>query len=450
MADQLYPMTRKNTVVLVGHSFIDYNGTPDSYWGTPGNPGVYGSSALTYSKCIFHRANILLGGRFDVISKQGIIGNRTDQIRARFAAAMNINGHVPGYIYLDCHSNNPSNNIPTAKGIEDTHVMIKWANDNNIQVILALDIPRGNGYTQANIQGLIALSNYWRDVATRGNGLIVFDQWSYFANVSSAANAYNGVPLSTTVLSDSIHPNAFGAGLAAAGLAALLDPLIPNHRRHVGGGGDGGTNGDLSVITRNPLLCGTGGFTGTGATGTWADNAFAARLTGSGISGVGSIVTRASLAATYPKTFGDGRQGNVQKIVLDNTTGLVSDIFYMSFSTPSPAISASYAGQGPFVCSSEIAITTSSGTVSALTVGYQAEVTSLGNWFATANYNADASDYLGITTLDGVIKGQPFILPLNLNASGQHFGSVQVGLSAGGGATLYVAEPHVRKVMSSN
>lgn len=438
-------ISRKNTMVLCGHSFISNNSSADTTFGTatPTAAASYGGNGVTNSKGVFERAQILLGHPFTVVSNQGITGQTSTQILARFSTVLAFN---PGWIYLDIHSNDYSNSISAATSINNTLQMIQAANNANIQVILALDIPRAAGYTQANIQALLQVSNYFKDYAITNPGVIVFDQWPYFLDTTSFANSYNGVPLSTTVLSDNIHPNAYGAGLAAQGLANLLKPVVPVVRRRSAAGSDGGTNGDLQIITRNPLMLGTGGSVGTGSTGTWAQNTFSARLSGTGIAGVGSIVTRASVAATFPGLFDDGAQGSLQAIALSGAAA-ATDTFYMSVSPVTNAAFAALAGTGPYVVEAEIGVNMTTGTVGTVYAGLSASVTSA-NWLCSANYNADAGDYLGLTKFQGVIRTRPFYLPSDTNSSANSFAQIVLGTSAAGAGTAYIGNFAMRKLLA--
>jgi len=441
---------RKNSIVLIGHSFVQNCGSADSSFGGAGitNPGTV--NGISYSKGVFERANILLKQPFTVLSNLGVSGQTSTQILARFGAAVALN---PGWIYLDCHSNDYYQGITAAQSIANTLAMIKQANGAGIAVILALDIPRGAGYAQSSIQALMQVSDYFKDYAVGNSGLVVFDQWPYFLDTSSIANAYNGVPLASTVLSDSIHPSAYGAGLAAQGLASLLAPLVPVARRRSSCGSDGVSNGDLAIVTKNPMHIGTGGFSGTGGSGVWGDSGFGARWIGSTIAGVGSKVTRASVAATFPGLFDDGVQGGLQAIALTNASGANSDIFYFTVSTGDTAadFATKYAGTGPWVAEAEVGATSSSGNLNALYLSVNVPINTSTNYLVTSNYNLDSGDYLGVTKFQGVLRTRPFYMPTVIEPSGtpnKVFVGFYMGIQPNATANVYIGNMHMRRVLA--
>lgn len=429
-----------NTAVLIGHSFVANNSAPDASFGAPGvaPTGVFGR---TYSKGILERAFIQLNQPFRVLSNQGVVAENSSQILARFSSALALQ---PGWIFLDCWSNDPFNSpnptVDLATSQSNTLAMIKQANAQGIMVALCTAIPRA-GLTQAGLAQLTSLANYFKDLAVKTPGLIVLDMWPTFADTSSPAAAYGGAPNAALVLSDGIHPNSMGAGIAAQMVAAQLKPYIVAPQRFATSGADGISLGDPNILNANPTMLGNAGTVSTGATGTVATGYNLLRGTGS-ISAVGSVINRNAIAGIFPSLFDDNSPNTVQMVAL---SGAAASTDYIDFRTN---IASNRIGSldGPYVLEIEVGADMQSGTLDQLWCGIFINYAAT-NISYNANYMADTADYLSVTRFQGVLRTRPFYTPASVTAAG-HYAYVRAATSAGATGNLYIGNFALRKLLA--
>jgi lysophospholipase L1-like esterase len=432
-------LNRKNTVVLEGHSFVSNNSTADSSWGLPGMAPV--GNGYTYSKGVFMRAMIRMNQPFTVLTNQGVGGNTSTNILARIPNDLAYN---PGWLFLDPFTNDALDSVPLATTIANVTSMLTQAAAQDVMVILALDGPR-TGLTQSQITLAVKVSDYFKDYAIDNPGVIIFDQAPYRWDLTSLASSEAYSPLASVVLSDGVHPNAYGAGLLGEqGLARVLKPYIAASYRGPAANGNGTSTGDTDNLFANPLMVvGSGGTAGTGASGTVAQNMVAQRSTGA-ISGACSLVSRATLAATYPGLFDDGTFGNVQQIALSGATAATDTFQYSIY----PATGYVTDLTGPWVVEVEIGATATSGTLGQI-CGNIFIQTNSGYWNGYMNANADSGDYLGSTFFQGKLRSQPFYAPVGV-VTPQHAFNIVFNLllstSSGGAATVNIANPVWRLV----
>jgi len=432
----------KNTACKFGHSFEANSQTPELNFGPHG--GAPAGNGIVYSRSLFDRANMILGAPFTVIGNKGVSGETSAQILARFGTALALN---PGWIYLDCYSNDPFNGVDTATSIANTLAMINAAKAAGIAVILALDIPRGSAVqmTQAILDQFMAYQHYFEDYARQTTGLLVFNPWPYYVDTASYTTSVQGTPLAAYINADTIHPVAAGAGAAAVGLAALLKPFIPARAHRLGTNSSSTGTGDTINVFKNPLAVqGSGGFWGAGGSGTNPQDWWGQRVVGSALTGVGAIVTRASVAATFPGLFDDGLPGNLVRVALANAVAATEE-FAIGVRPYDTGASPLVAGSGPWFYEVEVGMEASSGTINTLQAAATFK-TSGPDYLITTNYNADAGEYLGLTKFQGVMRSRNFYLPPTFaGASSTNSLYIRAGTSVGGAANLYIGRPTLRK-----
>lgn len=427
---------RNYKIVLAGHSYSTYNSDADSAFGSPTAAGTGGKS---YSRGVFERTNQLLGAPFRCISNLGVNGITSTTVLTQIPSILAL---APGFVWVQMITNDEFNSVPAATSIANCQQFIRAMQNAGIITIFGADYPRssmGAPYTGYFAQVLQTM----RDFCQTQNGVIWADAYGTFADVTSYANTYNCVPDTTRMLNESsayIHPNAFGAGQAAYALAKQLAPYVAVLRPTFSMvGSDGSTNGDLTCLTANPMMAGTTGTFGTGSSGTLPTGWYGQRVTGTGLTTVASIVSRATATTDLGSgcVFDDGKNGNVIKLVL-TAAGATSDNSVLAIATPATVAAAS----GPYQSAFEYGIKITSGTVSQL---YSDVRDASYNYHNYANAIANAGDYLGIAAnQSGVIASRPYYA-MNVTAAA-HTLEIYYGTSASASVTLYIANAGVRKI----
>lgn len=433
------PLTVKRSTVLIGHSFISRALNTTDFGPFSGQPAA---NCINYSRSIFDRANILMNAPFDVVATLGVSGETSAQILARFSAAT---AYLPGWIVLDCFSNDPFNSVEVSTSISNTITMIDQAKAIGANVVLLLDIPRGSAaqMTQAILTKFMQYSAYFQDYAAKNSGVVVFNQWPYFVDYTSYTTAYQGTPDPAYINADTIHPIAAGAGRAAVGLAALLKPLIAARPQPLSTNSNNALLGDTTNITKNPLaVAGSGGYFGTGMSGANPQDWYGARVVGSAITGVSSIVTRASIGATFPGLFDDGLPGNVCKIAVSAATA-ADEQLYMGC-RPYDAGAPFTANTGPWYYEMEFAAEATAGTINTC-FGVMIMKTSGADFLVTTNDAADTGEYLLLTKFYGKIRSRPFYVPPTFSgANSTNNLALRFGTSIAGTANVYLSRPILR------
>lgn len=302
--------------------------------------------------------------------------------------------------------------------------------------------------TQAILNQFTAYQHYFEDYARQTTGLLVFNPWPYYVDTTSYTTSVQGTPLAAYINADTIHPVAAGAGAAAVGLAALLKPLIPARAHRLGTNSSATGTGDTLNVFKNPLAVqDTGGFWGAGGSGTNPRDWWGQRMTGAALTGVGSIVTRASMAATLSRPVRRSFAGNLVKIALANAAAATED-FAIGVRPYDTGASPLVAGSGPWFYEIEVGMDASSGTINTL-MAVATFKTSGPDYIISTNYNADAGEYLGLTKFQGVLRSRNFYLPPTFSgASSTNSLYVRAGTSVGGAANLYVGRAVLRKAQA--
>ena len=425
-------LPNNNTVVLMGHSYCRYNSDVDSTFGTATAPGTGGK---TYSRGPFERTNQLLGAPFRCISNLGVDGLTSTQILSQIPTVISKN---PGFVWLHMTTNDVFNSILPATTISNCKDVIYALASAGITVLFCGEFPRSS--MDATHAGYLAKTlNYIKDYCAVTDGVIYLDGYGSFADVSSLANMYNGVPDSATMLNETgvyLHPNSFGARKVAYAYAQQLRPFIPLVRLSPFMGSDGNTNGDIQYVTSNPTMCGTTGTFGTGSSGTLPTSFYSQRVAGS-ITATCSIVSRATAAAVFASgnIFDDGKNGNVIKISLASSAAS-SDSVVISSTTPTNLAS----GSGAYQTVLEYGINPTSGTVSRFDTNVRDAAFAIHN---QTNVIGDAGDYLGLSAKEtGILASRRFYLRSYTPQTISY--ELYTGTSSGGTADIYIANAGMR------
>lgn len=245
-----------NTIVLLGDSITDLN-------------------ALGGGRGFFNWANIILSQRFKVIKESGIGGERSDQILARVPA--DVLAYKPGYCMVLVGTNDITQGYSadvTFANIKKIYEMLMTA---KIKVIASTILPH-TGYTTSALRiEYFKLNRLIRDYAWQNKNIIFADFASVFID---SINAYPVPATGMIPIGDTVHPSTQGAYKIGKYLANILDPLVTKHDSLVI------LQGDPNNISVNPMMVGTGGTLGTGASGVVADGWTLVRATGSKVSRV--------------------------------------------------------------------------------------------------------------------------------------------------------------------
>ena len=314
----------------------------------------------------------------------------------------------------------------TAQATVKTQTAAAWALLKNagLQVIQTICLPRTVASWSATYMKLRDDYNQWlRDYAA-ANGVVLLDP---FGAIADPANA-NGDPLAVAVQSDGIHPAQLGAYPVGVAIQRYFNQFpLPDFARPTSRGDvyDATSNPRGNLIT-NGLMSGTGGTnTGTGASGSVADNWLNRVLSGT-LTAVGSLVAR-----TDPEAAGWWQQ-----VVLSATTAASYRL------SPDAAISGQVAGD---IVIGEVDI-----NVTGATKLLYAQL----NVFDNGGASGEGSIAFKDPGLPGLympaayqvrVRTEPFrITTGNVDVPFR----IELGFDAGGGATIQVGAASLRKVIA--
>lgn len=275
----------RKTVALLGDSYIVRD--------TQNNNGS-GFQQVSI-KSIFEWTNIRLGKRLKPIYYDGVNGSTIGDFIPRLPAAIAASAD---YVYIQGTVNNfgtQNLSYATQVGLFTTAINAVVAAG---QTPIVTTIPcNANVSTTQKYLDWIAINN-WLRTTGKELGAIICD----YANDIINPNSLTGQPVASfTDTSDGIHRTSAGAIIASYYAANSLKESIPEWQIPWTEIYDASSTGITGLI-KNPIMAGSGGTAGTGASGviaaTWSVSTFA------GSTAVGSIITRTDNAA-----------GNWQQIV---------------------------------------------------------------------------------------------------------------------------------------
>ena len=433
-------VTRPNTVVYMGHSYVGpYSGTADSTLG-PASTGF--TNPNDYATSVFNQAQIQLGQPLEWLSTQGVTGATSTQIVSQLPAVLALN---PGYVWLQCLSNDQFNGVTGAQSIANLQTIFQTLNANNIVVLFGTEYGR-TGQTSPTVNGLTQAQNWAKEYARSHVGVIVVDCFDYFADFSSIGNSYVGAPNTTNLMNEAsnyTHPNGLGAIAGAYPWVKQLSRILPPPASFNLLNNDGNIAGDnQNVLQNGKLIQGSGGSLGTGASGTIAQNCYLNRASGS-IAAAGSIVTRSSVAGTFPSVnggfgFDDGKGGYLQALAISAAAATTDVMQFFMYPTPARIT----VGSGPWVFEVEFGVNMTSGTLVNFFPRFSTGTPDFKIYQINKLYQA--GDTLGQSKYYGKFRSRQFYIP----TAGLTQPDVDVSISTSVGATgtVYLGNAVMRLV----
>lgn len=367
------------------------------------------------------------GNRARLLSNAGMGGQRTDEILARLDdSVFGVTGYKPQYCVILCGINDVFASVAT-----DTikaNLQAIWAKllGNGITVVAGTILPLGSShgsFSAANIQKILAINAFIRKTATSRRGMILWDSAADIVDYTQT----DGRADSTKLKTDYIHPNAKGARAMGLSLYNLLSSRLPAQSTLVSSAADSyDIDATNSQLLANPLLTGSGGTAGTGASGTIAASWEVGRAAGSG------ATTTCSVVARDAGTHGDAI-GNVQRAVI--ASAVASDVVQIRNAT---SIHGRVAAGDTVYAECHLR------AVSMSNVSY-VKFFILANVSANLHYSETMLDSAGYENSDfsGTLRTPDFKIPAGITALRAY---VYVRFAGAGGATIDLGRVSLRKV----
>ena len=250
----------KNTICMIGDSVTVH----DHF--------VSAASRQITSRSVFGWLNYLLGQRLTALNTDasvytgnalaGVSGDTTADMLARWNVC--IEPHNPGYIWIRGGYNDVIGAVSAATIISNLTEMIKKGRTKGATCLISQIMP-GDGINTAAEANVWNEVNQWiRNTAQQSNDIVYIPQGMSYA----AAGTY---PVPTAGYTDGIHQythSAYLLGLEAYNiLNGIIDPVeVPWYPHYDANQSDG------AGVWENPMMSGTAGTTGTGASGSVADS----------------------------------------------------------------------------------------------------------------------------------------------------------------------------------
>lgn len=240
---------RGNTIVLFGHSIVEYNEST-TVAGPPPEHNVR-------SDGWFRWLNVFLRQRFTLLGVEGYAGYTVAQLKAVTGPAK---ASGASYVMFQGVINSLTQDVSATAIIADLDIIVQDFLDNGQTFILCTEWPATTLTTTAQKDAHEAVNRWILAQSTRP-GVIVIPWHQVMTDVTT------GNP-KTSALSDGTHPLTFGAMTAARAAFNILDPIIPR----LGDGALISSNASQNNAVTNGMMLGTAGTkSGAGITGTVAD-----------------------------------------------------------------------------------------------------------------------------------------------------------------------------------
>lgn len=286
--------------ILAGAKMMIIGDSITEYHTRAGKSGTNGYNTYKWQRGYWNWLRAMTGNPFQfdvqnvngkplVGANKGIAGETTNDVLARMRR--DIVNENPDVVYINIGTNNLRNATKLDTIKNDILKLVRMAMSTGATVLLGTVLPRNNiggvGFTSQRNTDRLTLNAWIRTLPTIfGDDLVIAD----FSAIETSDNL-----LPTTYSDDGVHPNSFGAyKIAKLVLVPLLKRLagVSSLPRVYPGDYDA-SNDKYGNILTNSDFTGTSGTIGTGASGVCPDSWRLIRASGSTVTAVGSIVSRA-------------------------------------------------------------------------------------------------------------------------------------------------------------
>lgn len=190
-------------VVIFGDSITNQNG----------DVSATGYRYFT-SSGYFTWANVLSGGKMNLVANAGIAGNSTTAMLARFDA--DVLAHNPDMVIVFGGTNDIALGYTSATTISNLSQIYNMLKVNGITIVVCTVLPRTEFDTTSKKNALWDVNNFIKDYASTNANCILCDWYSTIVDI-------DGFSVRVNMTKDGTHPTILGAYRMGAKLASVLN-----------------------------------------------------------------------------------------------------------------------------------------------------------------------------------------------------------------------------------